>query len=45
MTAVAAWRGVFIERLKATGNITLAARGAGVDPSERLPDTQPEQDV
>ena len=30
MTAVAAWRGVFIERLKATGNITLAASGAGV---------------
>ena len=30
MTAAAAWRGVFIDRLKATGNITLAARGAGV---------------
>ena len=30
MTAAAAWRDVFIERLKATGNITLAARGAGV---------------
>ena len=30
MTAAAAWRGVFIERLKATGNITLAASGAGV---------------
>ena len=25
MTAAAAWRGVFIERLKATGNVTLAA--------------------
>ena len=30
MGAAAAWRGVFIERLKATGNITLAAAGAGV---------------
>ena len=30
MTAVAAWRGVFIERLEATGNVTLAAAGAGV---------------
>ena len=30
MTAAAAWRGVFIERLKATGNVTLAASGAGV---------------
>ena len=30
MTAVAAWRGVFIERLKATGNVTLATSGAGV---------------
>ena len=30
MTAAAVWRGVFIERLKATGNITLAASGAGV---------------
>ena len=29
MTAAAAWRGVFIERLKATGNITLAASGRG----------------
>ena len=28
MTAAAAWRGVFIERLKATGNVTLAASGA-----------------
>ena len=34
MTAVAAWRDVFIERLKATGNITLAARGAGVSRQE-----------
>ncbi len=31
MTAAAAWRGVFIERLRATGNVTLAARGAGVN--------------
>ena len=30
MTAAAAWRGVFIDRLKATGNVTLAASGAGV---------------
>ena len=30
MTAAAAWRRAFIERLKATGNITLAATGAGV---------------
>ena len=30
MTAASAWRGVFIERLRATGNVTLAARGAGV---------------
>ena len=30
MTAIAAWRGAFIERLKATGNVTLAATGAGV---------------
>ena len=30
MRVAPAWRGVFIERLKATGNITLAARGAGV---------------
>ena len=30
MTAAAAWRGAFIERLKATGNVTLAASGAGV---------------
>ena len=30
MTAAAVWRGVFIERLKATGNVTLAAAGAGV---------------
>ena len=30
MTAAAVWRGVFIERLKATGNVTLAATGAGV---------------
>ena len=30
MTAAAAWRGAFIERLKATGNVTLAATGAGV---------------
>ena len=33
MTA-AAWRGVFIERLKATGNVTLAARGAGISRPE-----------
>lgn len=32
MTAIAAWRGAFIERLKATGNVTLAASGAGVTP-------------
>ncbi len=31
MTAIAAWRGAFIERLKATGNVTLAAIGAGVN--------------
>ena len=31
MTAAAAWRGVFIERLKATGNVTIAASGAGVN--------------
>ena len=30
MTAIAAWRGAFIERLKATGNVTLAATEAGV---------------
>ena len=30
MAAAAAWRGAFIERLKATGNVTLAAAGAGV---------------
>ena len=30
MTAAAAWRGVFIERLKATANVTVAAAGAGV---------------
>ena len=30
MRAVAAWRGVFIERLKSTGNVTLAAAEAGV---------------
>ena len=30
MTAAAAWRGGFIDRLKATGNVTLAASGAGV---------------
>ena len=30
MAAVTAWRDVFIERLKATGNVTLAATGAGV---------------
>ena len=30
MTAAAAWRGAFIEQLKATGNVTLAAIGAGV---------------
>ena len=30
MTAAAAWRGAFIERLRATGNVTLAAAGAGV---------------
>ena len=34
MTAAAVWRGVFIERLKATGNVTLAARGAGVSRQE-----------
>ena len=39
MTAAAAWRSVFLERLKATGNITLAAAGAGRDPSKRLSDT------
>ena len=30
MRAVSVWRGEFIERLKATGNVTLAATGAGV---------------
>ena len=30
MAAVTAWRDAFIERLKATGNVTLAATGAGV---------------
>ena len=30
MGAAAAWRGVFIERLKATANVTVAAAGAGV---------------
>ena len=30
MRVAPAWRDVFLERLKATGNITLAARGAGV---------------
>ena len=30
MTPRAAWRDVFIERLRATGNVTLAAAGAGV---------------
>ena len=30
MKAVSVWRGEFIERLKATGNVTLAATGAGV---------------
>ncbi len=30
MAVVAVWRGEFIERLKATGNVTLAATGAGV---------------
>ena len=30
MTAAAAWRRAFIEWLKATGNVTLAATGAGV---------------
>ena len=30
MAIAAAWRGAFIERLKATGNVTLAASGAGV---------------
>ena len=30
MTVAAVWRSAFIERLKATGNVTLAATGAGV---------------
>ena len=30
MAAVTAWRDAFIERLEATGNVTLAATGAGV---------------
>ena len=30
MAVVAVWRDEFIERLKATGNVTLAATGAGV---------------
>ncbi len=30
MTPRAAWRDVFVERLRATGNVTLAAAGAGV---------------
>ncbi len=34
MTAISAWRGAFIERLRATGNVTLAARGAGVSRQE-----------
>ena len=38
MTAAAAWRGVFIERLNsATGNVTIAASGAGVNRTQRLP--------
>ena len=31
MTVAAVWRSAFIERLKATGNVTLAAAGAGVN--------------
>ena len=31
MAAVTAWRDAFIERLKATGNVTLAAAGTGVN--------------
>ena len=34
MTAIAAWQGAFIERLRATGNVTLAARVAGVSRQE-----------
>ena len=34
VTAISAWRGAFIERLRATGNVTLAARGAGVSRQE-----------
>ena len=30
MTTAVVWRGVFIERFKATGNVALAAVGAGV---------------
>ena len=30
MTTTVAWRGVFLERLKATANVALAATGAGV---------------
>ena len=30
MPTAVAWRGVFLERLKATGNVALAAVGAGV---------------
>ena len=39
MAAVTAWRDAFIERLKATGNVTLAATRGRRDPSERIPDT------
>ena len=45
MTAAAAWRGAFIERLRATGNVTLAAAGAGVSRQHVLQGTQPEQGV
>ena len=31
MTVAAVWRSEFIERLKATGNVTLAAAGTGVN--------------
>ena len=39
MPTAVAWRGVFLEWLKATGNVALAAVGAGRDPSKRLSDT------
>ena len=45
MRVAPAWRGVFIERLKATGNITLAARRAGVTRQNAYQTRSSEQDV